>query len=402
MNNSFFENRDLREVFVAPALERQVIKKIKSDSKWPIWKIERKHCTKYYAVFSPKGSKQVTKTFKTKNEAILWLKQKYSHQDYKNNSVSFFEHQDKSIGWLCEYWLSKQSRNKLEESSLKKYKGIIDKHIIPHLRTVRFQELTHRKCEWWMEKISSNLSKISTNDSLRLLQKIYSDAVKHELISANPIIQVQRYKVEEKEFQFFTFEEKSIFLNYIGEKHSDLLPMFLTTLSTGMRLGELQGLLWDCVDFTTGQITIKRSFCNHTYTLKEHTKSKKIRRVPMNSQLKMCILELKNSTPNNSLKEYVFPEGRLKYKRACVWFKQICKKSGLPQIRFHDLRHTFASHFMMAGGGIYDLQKILGHSSIEMTERYSHLSPGHLNGVTEMLSMPLKKKKNIVNLFERK
>ena len=54
--------------------------------------------------------------------------------------------------------------------------------------------------------------------------------------------------------------------------------------------------------------------------------------------------------------------------------------------RFHDLRHTFASHFMMNGGNIYDLQKILGHTSLEMTQRYAHLAPEHLVRASNVVS----------------
>ncbi|MBI2519305.1 MAG: tyrosine-type recombinase/integrase [Bdellovibrio sp.] len=56
------------------------------------------------------------------------------------------------------------------------------------------------------------------------------------------------------------------------------------------------------------------------------------------------------------------------------------------RIRFHDLRHTFASHFMMSGGNLYDLQKILGHTQFEMTQIYAHLSPDHLANKTQILS----------------
>jgi site-specific recombinase XerD len=55
-------------------------------------------------------------------------------------------------------------------------------------------------------------------------------------------------------------------------------------------------------------------------------------------------------------------------------------------IRFHDLRHTFASHFMMNGGNIYDLQKVLGHTKTEMTQIYAHLAPEHLAGVTSVVN----------------
>ena len=66
-------------------------------------------------------------------------------------------------------------------------------------------------------------------------------------------------------------------------------------------------------------------------------------------------------------------------------FKHCCKTIGIDR-RFHDLRHTFASHFMMNGGNIYDLQKMLGHSSLEMTQRYAHLAPEHLVAASNVVN----------------
>ncbi|MBI2519217.1 MAG: tyrosine-type recombinase/integrase [Bdellovibrio sp.] len=60
--------------------------------------------------------------------------------------------------------------------------------------------------------------------------------------------------------------------------------------------------------------------------------------------------------------------------------------------RFHDLRHTFSSHFMMNGGNLYDLQKILGHSRIEMTMRYAHLSPDHLASAINVVNFGAEEK----------
>jgi hypothetical protein len=56
-------------------------------------------------------------------------------------------------------------------------------------------------------------------------------------------------------------------------------------------------------------------------------------------------------------------------------FSTACKRAGLEDLHFHDLRHTFASHWMMNGGDLYALKDILGHKSITMTQRYAHLSP---------------------------
>jgi site-specific recombinase XerD len=71
---------------------------------------------------------------------------------------------------------------------------------------------------------------------------------------------------------------------------------------------------------------------------------------------------------------------------------------GLKLLRFHDLRHTFASLFMMGGGNIYTLQKLLGHASVQMTERYSHLSPEHLKGATDFLNLGVDSPGKIVRL----
>jgi len=68
--------------------------------------------------------------------------------------------------------------------------------------------------------------------------------------------------------------------------------------------------------------------------------------------------------------------------------------------RFHDLRHTFASHFMMNGGNIYDLQKILGHTQIEMTMRYAHLSPDHLAEAINVVSLGIETTGEVVDLWQ--
>lgn len=72
-------------------------------------------------------------------------------------------------------------------------------------------------------------------------------------------------------------------------------------------------------------------------------------------------------------------------------FKQALKKAGIKDFRFHDLRHTAASHMVMAGVDIFTVQEILGHKSIEMTRRYSHLSPKHKRAAVDALQNALTK-----------
>jgi integrase len=145
-----------------------------------------------------------------------------------------------------------------------------------------------------------------------------------------------------------------------------------------MRLGELRGLKWDCIDLDRRQITVKRTYCEVDRCIKETTKGKNVRRIPINSALAEVLIALR---PGGG--EYVLTN--VDFHHLYRTTKRLARCARVRPIRFHDLRHTFASNFMMCGGNIYDLQRILGHSTIKMTERYSHLSPEHLAGKTEIL-----------------
>jgi integrase len=70
-----------------------------------------------------------------------------------------------------------------------------------------------------------------------------------------------------------------------------------------------------------------------------------------------------------------------------AWYPAL-KRAGIENFHFHDLRHTFASRFMMGGGDLYSLSKLMGHKSLAMTMRYAHLSPGHLRAEVERLCAP--------------
>lgn len=151
-----------------------------------------------------------------------------------------------------------------------------------------------------------------------------------------------------------------------ASRNPALAPAVVLALNTGMRKEELLGLTWERVDLVadfglSARITLYR------------TKSGKPRGIPLNQDA-TAALEAVEPDPEKRT-GLVFKRGDVR-----TSFENALVRAGILDFRFHDLRHTFASHFMMRGGGLYDLKEILGHADVKMTMRYAHLSPHHLHG----------------------
>jgi integrase len=158
--------------------------------------------------------------------------------------------------------------------------------------------------------------------------------------------------------------------------------LFATAVYTGMRRGELCGLRWTDVDLERRMIVVRRSHGGPT-------KSGEGCLVPIPSALVPWLAEWKLQQgggralvfPNDHAGLWGAEEMHSKDSAARVsrHLADACRRAGLRPIRFHDLRHVYASHFVMSGGDLLTLQRILGHSTPTITgEIYSHLAPSHL------------------------
>jgi integrase len=170
------------------------------------------------------------------------------------------------------------------------------------------------------------------------------------------------------------------------ETHRPGLHGLVATLTyTGLRRGEACGLRWSNVDLERRLITVRRSYAGPT-------KSGKDRMVPISAELVPILKQHKLADPWKSDLvfpwddgEMISPDARL---RDIV--NEACTRCNIPRIRTHDLRHVFASYFVMGGGDIFTLQRILGHSTPQITsDTYAHLSPGHLAGTADRVSFPV-------------
>lgn len=150
-----------------------------------------------------------------------------------------------------------------------------------------------------------------------------------------------------------------------------------------MRRTELFGLRWEDVDFYTNTIRVRNA------------KSGEGRRMPMNQVACETLRALRQQRVREGqekgdgrelLSPYVFcaPGGGYLSNLSRAWYPGL-REAGIKDLRFHDLRHTFASRLVMAGVDLYTVKELLGHKTTQMTSRYAHLSPDHQRRAVEVL-----------------
>jgi integrase len=155
-----------------------------------------------------------------------------------------------------------------------------------------------------------------------------------------------------------------------------LRMIVLVAVTTGMRMSEIFGLKWSDVMYNEGLLAVRAKL-----------KGGKMRYVPMPPELADELRRFMPQPANNILyiagnnHEQIFPPkdgAKGERQRVEGSFEDLLERAEIQDFRFHDLRHTFASWYMMNGGDLYELAKILGHSNIKMTERYAKLAKQHI------------------------
>jgi integrase len=196
-----------------------------------------------------------------------------------------------------------------------------------------------------------------------------------------PKIHKPKVRLISQDFCFLrTVEEIRRFLDAAkAEDDEQTFVLYATAVYTGGREGELAALQWADVDFENRLITVQRSFDGPT-------KAEDVRYVPVLDALLPILRNWRLRAPGKQVftnregrmllpSSRVFQESLHRVLRRGAFENVIRNGKSRPYIRFHDLRHTFASHWVMNGGDLFKLQKILGHKTVQMTMRYAHLQP---------------------------
>lgn len=209
----------------------------------------------------------------------------------------------------------------------------------------------------------------TVNLEIAFLSRILSLAVDQSELTENPCTKVKRLRTNNARTRYLSREEEQRLMPVL-DFDSTVKSLTILALNTGMRRGELLKLRWSDVDLLRNIITVR------------NTKSNRDRPVPINADA------LAVFTCMNHSSEWLFPakdnKGHLKgFDRSWHW---ACAQAEITDLRFHDLRHTAATRLAEAGCDAFTIAAILGHSQIQMSARYTHVSSQRLREAVEKLA----------------
>lgn len=252
--------------------------------------------------------------------------------------------------------------------SLNGYAGRVENHFLAAFAGTPLHEIDRKHVIAWRDVVSGKMSGPSVNTLVGTLSSLFAWCIEQRWIERNPCHGVKRLITTQKVYPWLqSGEQVTRLLAACSEAIRSLVAVLV---GTGMRLDEALHLIWDDVDLEHRLIAVHRG-------RKGVTKSGKHRHVPIVDSVVPVLKAMRLARGGNVL---LWP-GRKDRVRPQSWawkkFKAAAAAAGLPkEMRVHDLRHSFASLFLLDGGDIFKLSRILGHSSVTVTERtYAHLRP---------------------------
>ena len=335
----------------------------------------RKHGKKWRIRWYNENGKRQSEVYENYRDAEYALKRHQTEVEDIRRGFLLRPSRDRSFNELDKRWMATRGalkRNPNDDLS------ILRAHLRPAFGELTLRQITSERIADFSAKLSATRAPLTVRNILTLLGAMLRQAVEWGWIETLPRIRKPKVRLFNKDYRYLrTDEEVDKFLNAAEEEAlPTVAPMYATAVFTGMRAGELAGLRWQDVDFDRRLITVQRSY-------KGPTKAGDIRHVPIVDRL-LPILKAWRLACGNRL---VFPNsaGEMWDQRGRIFaevLKRVLVRAGFDAryVHFHGLRHTFASHWVMKGGDIFRLQKILGHKSSQVTQRYAHLAPAAYEG----------------------
>lgn len=263
------------------------------------------------------------------------------------------------------------------------YTGAL-KPVLRHLGAKRLSEISAFTLEGYKRARLAEVTQVrngvktsgarSVNAELSVLKRLYNVMIAWNKATTNPVKGIKRLREAEGSMRWLTEEEIARLLAACNPR---LRPVVLTAIHSGCRHGELLSLTVGDINLVRRTLTVRAAF----------SKNGSSRSVPMNDSLTSALRPLiLGRPPTAPLFESRAGTG---YKSLRTAFLTACKRAGIVGCRFHDLRHSFASHLAMAGADSLTLQELGGWKSPNMVKRYAHLSQQHKQQAVDRLGEKL-------------
>ena len=240
---------------------------------------------------------------------------------------------------------------------------------------MQIKELTKDKILDFIQFRLRKVSAYAVKRDIQNLRSAFNWGIQKNYLENNQCFGIKKPKIPEKQPIYFSTDEYDKLINKIDS--NDIKDIVLFAVNTGLRQMELLRLRWEQVN-----IDKKLLYINNLVYL---SKTGKIRTIPLNDNAMKVLIRRFSNNKN----DYIFNfEGKpMKQEFISHRFKSYVKNAGInPKLNFHSLRHTFASWLVQKGVTIYDVSKLLGHSTIKSTEIYAHLRVNELRSAVEKLN----------------
>ncbi len=225
-----------------------------------------------------------------------------------------------------------------------------------------------------MNMLKKNRADDTIKKTIAIVSQVYKYAMEHEIyIGANPADNVKVKCKDNRRTRFLTHEEARLLLDEFKLHSEQVYDIACMALYTGLRAGEIRNMTWECIQWNANKLCAK------------WRKNGENDLIPMRPELRSMLEKRYAKRDKQSIYIFIANDGN-KLRSISRTFSKCVEKLGLNngitddlnKVVFHTLRHTYASWLVMNGVDLYTTQKLMGHKSNQMTQRYSHLAPGHL------------------------
>ena len=341
---------------------------------------------RYTAGRDPETGKVVCKNVLGKTQAEVREKLKRAIEE--NTQLDFSRAGEYTVGQWMDVWFENCAKVKVRPSSHQTYRGYIDHHIKPYIGDIPLGKLTTLDLQQLYKKLLSG-GRVERTESekqpkglspktVRNINQVISSALtfakEQKLIISNPTDGCSLSKLEHREMKTLTAEQLQSFLQ--EAKESGVYEMYYIELATGLRRGELLGLKWENIDLEGGTIHVRRQVARINGEIVEAPLKTKnsYRTVSIGTDAVGILMQQKEKSHS----EYVFPSptgGPISPDSVLHMLHRVLKRAGLPKVRFHDLRHTFATLALQNGVDVKTVSGMLGHYSAGFTlDTYAHVT----------------------------